>query len=242
MPETIAKPTVRLHHGDCLEFLRTLEPGSVDAVVTDPPYPEIDRPYGRMTEAEWHVMMRGVVEQVQDAWWWNVSAPPTVHCQRQNGLMRGSVKACVWLGDYDCYRNQDAVLWTESDSNKAKRQSSRSLQVGPSGLSMRPGRCCSLAEERGGSTPFNLIPIANTDSSSSAGSHGHGAGTPYDLADWWTRYISPEDGVVCDPFLGSGTMGLSAINRGRSFVGCERDANYFAIAKRRIDEASCTLF
>lgn len=30
--------TYRLHLGDCLEFMRTLEPGSVDAVVTDPPY------------------------------------------------------------------------------------------------------------------------------------------------------------------------------------------------------------
>lgn len=30
--------TVQLYHGDCLEVLKTLEPGSVDAVVTDPPY------------------------------------------------------------------------------------------------------------------------------------------------------------------------------------------------------------
>jgi site-specific DNA-methyltransferase (adenine-specific) len=29
---------IQLHLGDCLDFLRTLEPGSVDAVVTDPPY------------------------------------------------------------------------------------------------------------------------------------------------------------------------------------------------------------
>lgn len=31
-------PTVDLHLGDCLEFMRTLDANSVDAVVTDPPY------------------------------------------------------------------------------------------------------------------------------------------------------------------------------------------------------------
>ena len=56
-------PGVTLHRGDCLEVMPTIEAGSVDAIVTDPPYPEIDRPYGRMTELAWHEMMRGVVAE-----------------------------------------------------------------------------------------------------------------------------------------------------------------------------------
>lgn len=40
-----------------------------------------------------------------------------------------------------------------------------------------------------------------------------------------------------DPFLGSGTSGVAAANLGRSFVGIEKDPNYFDIACRRIEEA-----
>ena len=52
-----------MHHGDCLEWMRTLPDKSVDAIVSDPSYPEISRDYGRLSEPEWHVLMRGVVEQ-----------------------------------------------------------------------------------------------------------------------------------------------------------------------------------
>lgn len=55
----------RIEQGDCLELLKTLPDASVDAVITDPPYAEIDRPYGRLTEPQWHDLMRGVVTEVR---------------------------------------------------------------------------------------------------------------------------------------------------------------------------------
>lgn len=268
-----------LHHGDCLAVLRTLPDASVDAVVTDPPYAEIDRPYGRMTEHQWHELMNGVVGEVrrilkptgsavfilqpnsemvgrmrpwlwefmakwardwnmvQDAWWWNHATPPTIHCHRDVGLMRCSLKACVWLGDPDCFRNQQAVLWSESMANAAARNGDRALKVRPSGLSMRQDRCSSSAVDRGGVTPFNVLPLANTDSVSSSGSSGHGAGTPLALAEWWTRYICPDAGVVLDPFCGAGTMGVAAALTGRPFIGIEREADYLTIARARIEDA-----
>lgn len=54
---------VRLILGDCLDVLRTLPAGSVDAVVTDPPYPYIDRPYGRWDEAGWRALVDPVIEE-----------------------------------------------------------------------------------------------------------------------------------------------------------------------------------
>lgn len=272
----MSEPTIDLRLGDCLDVMRGMPDGSVDAIVTDPPYAEIDRPYGRLTEAEWWDLMMGVCKEarrilkpqgsavfilqpnsrkvgsmrgwlfefqawacrewnmVQDAWWWNPAQPPTVHTQRKNGLMRPSLKACVWCGPDDCYRSQDDVLWDESEANKAESRSNRALRVNPSGLSMRRGRCAALADERGGVTPFNVLPVTNGHNRD-----GHGASTPRFLADWWTRYISPPGGVICDPFMGSGTMGLAAIKRGRSFIGIERMPEYFEIARSRIaDEQS----
>lgn len=43
--------------------------------------------------------------------------------------------------------------------------------------------------------------------------------------------------VVLDPFMGSGSTGVAAINTGRRFIGCEMEPKYFDIACRRIDEA-----
>jgi site-specific DNA-methyltransferase (cytosine-N4-specific) len=270
--------TVELHLGDCLDVMKGMPDGSVDSVVTDPPYPEIDRPYGRMTESAWQDMMREVVSHsrrilkpsgsavfilqpnsekvgrmrswlwefmlwtsrewnmVQDAYWWNTASMPTNHCNK--GLMRSSIKPCVWLGNPDCYRNQDAVLWTETEHNIALRASARigrTYHVG--GQSVNHRSISEAAERRGGVTPYNIQPIPNTNSTDSGGSHGHGAATPLPLCSWWIRYLTPPNGTVLDMFAGSGTTGIAAVNYGIPYIGIERDADYFQIAQKRIQEA-----
>lgn len=44
--------------------------------------------------------------------------------------------------------------------------------------------------------------------------------------------------IVCDPYMGSGTTGVAAVELGRAFIGIEREPKYFDIACRRIDEAA----
>jgi len=275
--------SVVLYHADCLDILPTLEAGSIDAVITDPPYPGVQRDYGVWTEYQWWELMTGVTSNsrrilkpagsavfilqpnsehvgkmrgwlwefmawicdawnmVQDVWWWNFTPFPTVHSQRKYGLMRPSLKACVWAGPPECYRNQDAVLWEPSDTTKAADLSDRALRHRPSGGTMRSGRANGVAMERGGSTPMNLIPVANADSQTSAGAAGHSAGTPQPLMEWWMRYIVPPGGTVLDPFMGSGTTGVACVQTGRNFIGIEIDPGYFAIAQKRIEDAQAQM-
>lgn len=56
----------------------------------------------------------------------------------------------------------------------------------------------------------------------------------------WTRYIVPPGGTVCDPFMGSGTMGIAAVKHGNHFIGIEKlDApGFFPTAKNRIEQAA----
>jgi site-specific DNA-methyltransferase (adenine-specific) len=49
-------------------------------------------------------------------------------------------------------------------------------------------------------------------------------------------FTSPDE-LVCDPFMGSGTTGVSAVMAGRRFVGIEKDPRYFDIACKRIEDA-----
>jgi len=53
-----------------------------------------------------------------------------------------------------------------------------------------------------------------------------------------TRLVNAVSGkTVFDPFMGSGTTGVACAKLGRSFIGCEINPEYFAIAKRRIEQA-----
>lgn len=63
---------------------------------------------------------------------------------------------------------------------------------------------------------------------------------PIKLMRYLCRLITPPNGTVLDPFMGSGSTGVAAIQEGFGFVGIEREAEYLAIAERRIQEAQNT--
>jgi len=57
---------------------------------------------------------------------------------------------------------------------------------------------------------------------------------PVALMEWLITLVTPPGGVVLDPFMGSGTTGIAASRLGFGFVGIEREAEYYEIAKSRI--------
>lgn len=72
---------------------------------------------------------------------------------------------------------------------------------------------------------------------------------------WWTPYtktrrsygwlinrLSNESDLILDPFMGSGSTGVAALNTNRRFIGIELDKNYFNIAKDRLEEVDRLLF
>jgi DNA modification methylase len=276
MPVPGLRDVVRLYPGDCLEVLPRIASASVDAVISDPPYPEIDRDYGRMTEKEWFAMMAVVVREcrrilkplgsavfilqpnrervgrmrtwlwyfmawlgeewniVQDVWWWNKTALPMTNCDPN--ALRASVKACVWVGEPNCYRDALQVLCHESDSNRGKRKLDlpNHSEYRTGGQHIREARTREAVLTRGGTQPFNLLPIANSNSSDSAGTNGHGAGTPSDLYDWWLQYIVPPGGKMLDPFAGSGTAGIAAMAQGKTSILIEKHLPYVDMIRRRL--------
>ena len=56
---------------------------------------------------------------------------------------------------------------------------------------------------------------------------------PLDLMRWLVRLVAPADGLVLDPFAGSGSTGVAAALEQRDFIGIEGDAEHCAIAQRR---------
>lgn len=60
---------------------------------------------------------------------------------------------------------------------------------------------------------------------------------PVKLMRYLCRLITPPGGVVLDPFMGSGTTGIAAVQEGFQFIGIEREQEYAAIAEARIRSA-----
>lgn len=58
---------------------------------------------------------------------------------------------------------------------------------------------------------------------------------PTDLMAYLCRLVTPPGGVVLDPFMGSGSTGNAAQREGFRFIGIERDAQYFSIARARLE-------
>jgi DNA modification methylase len=60
---------------------------------------------------------------------------------------------------------------------------------------------------------------------------------PTDLMRYLCRLVTPPDGTVLDPFMGSGSTGKAAVLEGFRFIGIEREEEYCEIAKARIKHA-----
>jgi site-specific DNA-methyltransferase (adenine-specific) len=58
---------------------------------------------------------------------------------------------------------------------------------------------------------------------------------PVALMAYLCRLVTPPNGIVLDPFMGSGSTGISAQLEGFRFVGMEMDEDYFKIAEARIE-------
>ena len=61
---------------------------------------------------------------------------------------------------------------------------------------------------------------------------------PTALMRYLCRLVTPPEGIVLDPFMGSGSTGKAAMLEGFQFIGIERDEGYMEIAKARIGAAS----
>jgi len=65
----------------------------------------------------------------------------------------------------------------------------------------------------------------------------HPSQKPIEVMRWCVSQLPDDANTILDPFMGSGTTGVAAVQMGRDFIGIEREAKYFDIACRRIEQA-----
>ena len=66
----------------------------------------------------------------------------------------------------------------------------------------------------------------------------HPTQKPLRLMQWCIEQCTNNPQTIFDPFMGSGTTGVAAVQLQRNFIGCELEPEYFSIAEKRIKSAA----
>lgn len=225
---------VTLHHGDCLEFMRTLPAGSVDAVITDPPYPNLK---GGLKH-----MVGGVHPRTQPTVTvgtpWGNELEALRECQRV--ARYGAIVFCSWhsVGEIRELLGGEAVgllTWYKRNSQPSFRN--------------RPHYQCEYAWLIEYASGMNWKPIKTfydipglpagcfaTERILEEGTKkaAHPTQKPLSLM---RALVEAAPASVLDPYMGTGTTGEACLKTGRNFIGIEIDAGYFDIARKRIESA-----
>lgn len=97
-----------------------------------------------------------------------------------------------------------------------------------------PARSGADATDREEGTAGLNSPRAGASRTVEAVRNHHPTVKPTELMRYLIRLITPPGGIVLDPFMGSGSTGKAAMLEGATFVGCDLDPAYLAIAEARI--------
>ena len=81
--------------------------------------------------------------------------------------------------------------------------------------------------------PTNVLHMATE-----CGNRGHPAAFPRDLPEWFIRLFTDEDDMVLDPFAGSGTTLLAALDLRRKSIGIDNNSSYCVAMREAIDGIS----
>lgn len=213
-----------LHLGDCLEYMKGMADNSVDAVITDPPYilPSKTSTSTKMAArfTKRNIGDLSIAESYFRMWFDEV----------YRVLIDGG-KFCVFCDEtfftvlYRAAYNKfdlSMLIWRKGERVGLGRNYRKTFEVIIYG---KKDGSENISEFRRDILDF--APPSEKE---------HPSQKPEDLIRF---LIKPENwATVFDPFMGSGTTGVAAIQLGRRFIGCEIDPNYFEIARKRIELAA----
>jgi len=211
--ETIGAATLYL--GDCRDILPTL--GKVDAVVTDPPY-------GISLNTDNRRFSGGNVASV---------------AKRGNNV--GSAGGAPIIGDDKPFDPSflrdlpgDKIIWGWNNYPDKLPRGACLIWLKRNDDAF--GTFLSDAELAWMSKGHGVYCKRDLSNAAIANDRVHPTQKPLSLMAWCLGFV-PKAQTILDPFMGSGTTGVAAVQMGKRFIGIEREPKYFDIACKRIEDA-----
>lgn len=226
-----------LHHGECIEFLRTLPNKSVDHVITDPPYEEEAHTKGR------RVMGRKLPEGGRKIKEHPLSFPPITEIERR-AVGKEIARVCRRWALVFC-QIEAAHLWREALHPLSYRRTC--VWVKPDGQPQytgdRPGigyETIVVCHPKGKSTWNGGGRVGVFTHNTLTGARAawnakiQDAQKPVSLMMELVNLFTDPGELILDPYTGSATTGVAALRLGRRFLGVERVESSYQNAMDRL--------
>jgi len=204
-----------LYLGDCAEILQTLK--EFDSIVTDPPYGMAFQSNHRLIK---HLKIAN-------------DETPELANEVINWAIENTKHSIYAFGRWDNLYNypkpKSLITWVKNNWSMGDLQHEHGRQTEVAFF--YAGNDHFFPNKR----PTDVIQYARTNN------EFHPTEKPVGLME---AVCSWTDGVVLDPFMGSGSTGVACINLKKTFIGIEKEQKYFDIACKRIEDAQrqVTLF
>ena len=232
---------IDLRLGDCLEVMKSIPDGSIDAIITDPPY--------GTTACKWD----SVIDF--DLMWEQLN-----RIIKPNGaiVLFGSEPFSSALRMSNIKNYKQDLLWKKPNATNPMQAKKRHLQkteniilfyksqctYNPQGLIRvnkitKQGKTGIISDKRNTRKSEYFQEFSNyphTILEYKRDKQVHPTQKPIALMEYLIKTYTNENETVLDFTMGSGSTGVAAKNLSRNFIGIEQDANYFDIATDRISK------
>ena len=239
---------IDLRQGDCLELMKSIPDGSVDMVLTDPPYgttackwdsvipfepmwaelKRVIKPNGAIvlfgSEPFSSALRMSNIKNYKYDWVWQKS--PTGFLNAKKMPMKSVENIIVFYNKLPTYNPQGIT----KIKNKTIRNHSTKIERTQIGLSTHNGgRLRETYIQSFTGYPNQTLMFSNDKGL-------HPTQKPVSLLEYLIKTYTNEGETVLDFTMGSGSTGVACVNTNRNFIGIELDEEYFEIAKKRIEE------
>lgn len=181
--------------------------GKVDAVVTDPPY-------GIGKDGQARTTGGNGGRKAHDFLGWDTERPAVQIFDMIRGLSNDII---IWGGNYFADVLPATGKWLVWDKGQRINQSDGELAWTSYSGALRI-------------KTMNRVELLIEGTM-------HPTQKPTKLMKWCIEQLRDNPQTILDPFMGSGTTGVAAVQMGRNFIGIEKEEKYFQIACKRIEDA-----
>jgi len=238
---------MELYKGDCLEVMKSIPSGSVDAIITDPPYGTTACKWDSVIDFElmWEQLNRIIkpngaivlfgsepfssalrmsnIKNYKYDWIWEKDKASNILNSNRQVLKIHEIISVFYKKQ--CIYNPQKIKLDKP--YKHKNRSVKSDNFGSNGKDY---------DENGYTYYTHSFPKSIQRFSKDNGGKGvHPTQKPILLMEYLIKTYTNENEVVLDFTMGSGSTGVAAKNLNRNFIGIEQDEKYFNIAVKRIN-------
>ncbi len=235
---------IDLRQGDCLEIMKEIESGSVDAIITDPPYGTTSCKWDSVISFDkmWEQLNRiikpnGAIVLFGSEPFSSALRMSNIKNYKYDWVWEKSIASNFALSKKQPHKKHENIMIFYKKQPTYNPQMMKGKPYTDNRTTARTGVSV------GDGKALNRNPIKNSGErypktvqffNNPNHNNVHPTQKPVALMEYLVKTYTNENETVADFTCGSGTTGVACKNLNRNFIGIELDENYFSVAQKRI--------